>query len=88
MLRDLGRGLEGVYQGVMELLEEKRANFPRFYFLSNNEMVDVLVRCGARGEWQVDTLVRGGRGRGEGGGGGRSRTAAIYYPSDDRFMSL
>ncbi len=31
-------------QGVMEFLEEKRANFPRFYFLSNNEMVDVLVR--------------------------------------------
>lgn len=31
-------------QGVMEFLEEKRSNFPRFYFLSNNEMVNVLVR--------------------------------------------
>jgi hypothetical protein len=31
-------------QGVMEFLEEKRANFPRFFFLSNNEMVNVLVR--------------------------------------------
>lgn len=27
-----------------QFLDEKRANFPRFYFLSNNEMVDVLVR--------------------------------------------
>ena len=44
VLYDLSRGLEGVYKGVMEFLEEKRANFPRFYFLSNNEMVDVLVR--------------------------------------------
>lgn len=28
----------------MEFLDEKRSHFPRFYFLSNNEMVDVLVR--------------------------------------------
>jgi hypothetical protein len=31
-------------QGVMDYLEDKRANFPRFYFLSNNEMVNLLVR--------------------------------------------
>ena len=48
VLYDLGRGLEGVYKGVMEFLEEKRANFPRFYFLSNNEMVDVLVRYSSK----------------------------------------
>ncbi len=32
------------FQGVMEFLEEKRGAMPRFYFLSNNEMVNVLVR--------------------------------------------
>jgi hypothetical protein len=36
--------LPSIAQGVMEFLEEKRGNFPRFYFLSNNEMVNVLVR--------------------------------------------
>ena len=72
----MGRGLEGVYQGVMELLEEKRANFPRFYFLSNNEMVDVLVRCG--GERR-----EGGHGQGRGREGGalqlHSRTASTHH---------
>lgn len=44
-LASLLRGLEAVHKGVMEYLEEKRGNFPRFYFLANSEMVDLLVRC-------------------------------------------
>lgn len=43
-LEDLSKALEAVVKGVMEFLDEKRSIFPRFYFLSNNEMVDVLVR--------------------------------------------
>jgi hypothetical protein len=39
VLADLMRGLEGVEKSVKEFLEEKRGNFPRFYFLANNEMV-------------------------------------------------
>ena len=43
-LHDLAWGLEGVLSGVAEFLEEKRGRFPRFYFLSSTEMIDVLVR--------------------------------------------
>ncbi len=35
---------DGVHKNVTDFLEEKRSHFPRFYFLSNKEMVDILVR--------------------------------------------
>lgn len=35
--------LEGVARGVMEYLDVKRAGFPRFYFLGNLEMVEMMV---------------------------------------------
>ena len=47
-------------------MEEKRANFPRFYVLSSNEMAGVLVRWGAWG--REGGQVGQGRGR-EGGRG-------------------
>ena len=54
-LSELSSKMENVGKGVVDFLEEKRGSFPRFYFLSNNEMVDVMVRWGKAG--------RGGRGR-------------------------
>lgn len=35
--------LEGVARGVMDYLDVKRAGFPRFYFLGNLEMVEMMV---------------------------------------------
>lgn len=44
VLADMNRTLDNVHKGVMEYLELKRGHFPRFYFLSNNEMVNMLVK--------------------------------------------
>ncbi|GIL68853.1 hypothetical protein Vafri_22075 [Volvox africanus] len=42
-LANMSRKLEGVARGVMEYLDVKRAGFPRFYFLGNLEMVEMMV---------------------------------------------
>ncbi|MEW5300897.1 MAG: hypothetical protein WDW36_003791 [Sanguina aurantia] len=42
-LNAIGLKLEVVNKGVAEFLEVKRSSFPRFYFLSSHEMVDMLI---------------------------------------------
>lgn len=46
LLNGLASKLELVAKGVMDYLDVKRAGFPRFYFLGNAEMVDMMVSAG------------------------------------------
>lgn len=46
LLGGLSSKLELVAKGVMDYLDVKRAGFPRFYFLGNAEMVDMMVSAG------------------------------------------
>eukprot|EP00798_Chlamydomonas_sp_ICE-L_P027948 gene27948-8824_t len=54
-LKRFHRALEGVHKAVMEFFEEKRSIFPRFYFLSNTEMVDLL--CLAHNPVSVESYL-------------------------------
>lgn len=41
-MRDANELMEKVNEGVTNYLEKKRLFFPRFFFLSNEDMLDIL----------------------------------------------
>ncbi|PRP89251.1 dynein heavy chain 1, axonemal [Planoprotostelium fungivorum] len=56
MIQECMRNMEKILRGVLMMLEAKRQEFPRLYFLSEREAVDVLYR--RRSEEQVRSIVR------------------------------
>jgi hypothetical protein len=51
-LTKLASTLEGLQRSLESYLESKRAAFPRFYFLSNDELLEILAQVGAGGAWE------------------------------------
>ena len=42
ILQDLNYKLESVQKKLNQFLEGKRSNFPRFYFLSNDDLLEII----------------------------------------------
>ena len=61
LLNEMNGGLEVIQRSLNMYLETKQQHFPRFYFISNDDLLEILGQ--AKHPVAVSVGRRGGRGR-------------------------